>query len=225
MERNVTEKKAGSGRFSYPVGKFGCYTSKYILMKYRRQRRSLAKPNSRYACRSKFQKYLTALLILGVIFLNIKKVFMDFSVDVEYAITMFYRLAMGDHMFSQMWEPHQTSAFLLAFFIKIWMSALGTTTGLVIYLNTVSLLVKSTVTLFFYKPLKTTYGEKLLRYWEQNPDKFPDVVVVDCWFGNLNVDENSWIMQWIYEEFGADSYEDGTYQRYYRRQKNDTQIQ
>lgn len=70
-----------------------------------------------------------------------------------------------------------------------------------------------------------TYSEKLLRYWEQNPDKFPDVVVVDCWFGNLNVDENSWIMQWIYEEFGADSYEDGTYQRYYRRQKNDTQIQ
>lgn len=193
MKSIVTEKKARSDRFSYPVG-----------------------------C---FQKYLIAALILGVIFLNIKKVFMDFSVDVEYAITMSYRLAMGDHMFSQMWEPHQTSAFLLAFFIKIWMSALGTTTGLVIYLNTVSLLAKSTVTLFFYKPLKTTYSEKLLRYWEQNPDKFPDVVVVDCWFGHLNVDENAWIMRWIYEEFGEDSYEDGTYQRYYHRQKNDTQIQ
>lgn len=60
-----------------------------------------------------------------------------------------------------------------------------------------------------------TYNEKLLRYWEQNPDKFPNVIVVDCWFGHLNVDEDSWIMQWIYEEFGADSYEDGTYQRYY----------
>lgn len=122
MKSIVTEKKARSDRFSYPVG-----------------------------C---FQKYLIAALILGVIFLNIKKVFMDFSIDVEYAITMSYRLAMGDHMFSQMWEPHQTSAFLLAFFIKIWMSALGTTTGLVIYLNTVSLLVKSVVVLFFYKTLK-----------------------------------------------------------------------
>lgn len=129
MERIVTEKKAGSGRFSYPGGKF--------------------------------QKYLTAILILGVILLNIKKVFMDFSVDVEYAITMSYRLAMGDHMFSQMREPHQTSAFLLAFFIKIWMSALGTTTGLVIYLNTVSLLIKSVTALFFYKTLKRYCDHKL----------------------------------------------------------------
>lgn len=62
-----------------------------------------------------------------------------------------------------------------------------------------------------------TYDENLLRYWEQNPDKLPNVAVVDCWFGHLNVDEDSWIMQWIYEEFGADSYEDGTYQRYYRK--------
>lgn len=62
-----------------------------------------------------------------------------------------------------------------------------------------------------------TYDEKLLRYWEQNPDKLPNVVVVDCWFGHLNVNEDSWIMQWVYEEFGADSYEDGTYQRYYRK--------
>ena len=147
MERNVTEKKARSGRFSYPGGKFGCYTSKYAL-------RNIAGKASDIHEEGKFQKYLTALLILGVIFLNIKKVFMDFSVDVEYAITMSYRLAMGDHMFSQMREPHQTSAFLLAFFIKIWMSALGTTTGLVIYLNTVSLLIKSVIVLFFYKTLK-----------------------------------------------------------------------
>lgn len=62
-----------------------------------------------------------------------------------------------------------------------------------------------------------TYNEKLLQYWEENPDKFPDVVVVVCWFGQLNVDKDSWIMQWIREEFGENSYIDGTYQRYYRK--------
>lgn len=62
-----------------------------------------------------------------------------------------------------------------------------------------------------------TYDERLLQYWEQNPDRYPTVVAVDCWFGHLNVDEDSWIMQWIYEEFGADSYEDGAYLRYYRK--------
>lgn len=62
-----------------------------------------------------------------------------------------------------------------------------------------------------------TYDEKLLLYWEQNPDRRPNVVAVDCWFGHLNVDEDSWIMQWIYDEFGLNSYEDGTYLRYYRK--------
>lgn len=69
-------------------------------------------------------------------------------------MTMSYRLAMGDHMFSQMREPHQTSAFLLAFFVKIWMWATGTTTGIVLYLNAVSLLIKLLVVLFLYNTLK-----------------------------------------------------------------------
>lgn len=61
------------------------------------------------------QKGLPFLLILGILLVNLKKMFVDFHIDVEYAVTMSYRLAMGDHMFSQMREPHQTSAFLLAF--------------------------------------------------------------------------------------------------------------
>lgn len=101
-----------------------------------------------------WQKWLPAILILGVIFVNIKKMLVDFHIDVEYAVTMSYRLAMGDHMFSQMREPHQTSAFLLAFFVKIWMWVTGTTTGLVLYLNAVSLVAKLLVVLFFYHTLK-----------------------------------------------------------------------
>lgn len=104
--------------------------------------------------RQNSQKYFFILLALGVFFLNMKRIFMDFDTDVEYAITMSYRLAMGDHMFSQMREPHQTSAFLLAFFIKIWLLITGTTTGLVIYLNMISLLIKYLVVLFFYNTFK-----------------------------------------------------------------------
>lgn len=99
----------------------------------------------------RFQKWLSVILFLGVAFLNVKKMFMDFDIDTEYAITMSYRLAMGDHMFSQMREPHQTSAFLLAFFIRIWMSTVGTTTGLVMYLNIVSLAIKFIIISFFTK--------------------------------------------------------------------------
>ncbi|MCM1056264.1 MAG: hypothetical protein NC517_01460 [Firmicutes bacterium] len=60
-----------------------------------------------------------------------------------------------------------------------------------------------------------TYNEKLQRYWEKNPEKYPNVVVVDCWYGELNVAGDSWIMQWLENEFRADRVIDGKYWRYY----------
>ncbi len=61
-----------------------------------------------------------------------------------------------------------------------------------------------------------TYDEKLLEYWEKYPEKYPDVIIVECWFGNLKVDEDSWIMQWLEEEYPECKYADGKYWRYYR---------
>ena len=43
-------------------------------------------------------------------------------------------------MFLQMWEPHQTSAYFSAFFIRIYMALFRTTTGIVVYLNTVGVI-------------------------------------------------------------------------------------
>lgn len=62
-----------------------------------------------------------------------------------------------------------------------------------------------------------TYNEKLLRYWELNPDKIPNVVIVESMEGHLAVSEDSWIMRWINEEFGEDAYVDGSFIRCYRR--------
>lgn len=61
-----------------------------------------------------------------------------------------------------------------------------------------------------------TYDEKLLTYWEMNPWKEPNVVVLDCWFGEPRIHEDEWIMKWIREHF--DSYVDGRYVRVYRRE-------
>ena len=62
-----------------------------------------------------------------------------------------------------------------------------------------------------------TWDEQLLEYWELYPDKQPDVVAVQCWYGELSVDENSWVMQWLEAEYGAESVQDGTFWRFYRR--------
>ncbi len=53
------------------------------------------------------------LTILAVL----KCCFVSFDIDEAYAIAQSYRLAIGDHMFSQMWEPHQMSSFGAALFI------------------------------------------------------------------------------------------------------------
>lgn len=60
-----------------------------------------------------------------------------------------------------------------------------------------------------------TFSEKLLEYWGRNPDKVPNVVVVECWFGDWKVEEDSWVMQWLKNDFGMEYYMDGKYQRYY----------
>lgn len=62
-----------------------------------------------------------------------------------------------------------------------------------------------------------TFDETLLDYWERNPDKYPDVIAVMCWYGELQWDQDSWIMHWIEEEFGATQVIDGKYFRYYIR--------
>ena len=64
-----------------------------------------------------------------------------------------------------------------------------------------------------------TYNEEMLQYWAQYPDKYPDVLAVDCWFGELHVPESSWIMQWINEKYIPYETVDGTYWRFYRMVK------
>lgn len=47
------------------------------------------------------------------------------------------------------------------------------------------------------------YDESLLEYWEINPDRYPDVVVVESWFGDTPMyDEDTFIIQWVENEFG-----------------------
>ncbi len=63
----------------------------------------------------------------------------------------------------------------------------------------------------------TSYDERLLTYWECYPEKRPEVIVVDCWYGQLMEPEESWIMKYIETEFGYTSVKEGRYVRMYFR--------
>jgi hypothetical protein len=62
-----------------------------------------------------------------------------------------------------------------------------------------------------------TYSENLLKYWEIYPDKYPDVIAVSCWYGDLQVAIETWIMNWIETKYQPSTYADGTFWRFYRR--------
>ncbi len=113
---------------------------------------------------TKQKRYIFILLLLGVLAVNIKRIFMDFEIDAEYAIAMSYRLATGDKMFLQMWEPHQTSAFLSALFIRIYLGLFHTTTGIVVYLNSLGVICKLAVTGILYRTLKGDVSGRVLGY-------------------------------------------------------------
>ena len=98
--------------------------------------------------------WIPAVLVLGTILVNIKSILSDFDVDSQYALVMAYRLAQGDRLIAQMWEPHQTSAFLCALLVRIYLILFGTTTGVVLYLHLMGVILKAICTYGLYKTLK-----------------------------------------------------------------------
>ena len=57
------------------------------------------------------------------------------------------------------------------------------------------------------------------RYWELNPDKYPDVVAVAAYEGEISYDlrANPLIMEWVEEIYRPARFVDGTYWRFYYR--------
>lgn len=96
----------------------------------------------------------TILIAIACVFL----VFTNISYDAEYQMGMAYRVIKGDKMITQMWEPHQTSAFLCAILMKIYMVLTGTTTGIVLYLQIAGLAIRGGIAFLFYKAVKKIAG-------------------------------------------------------------------
>lgn len=101
----------------------------------------------------KKQRWILGILGIMIIGLQLKLIFTEINVDTEYAIAMSWRMMQGDFMFKEMWEPHQTSAFLLAFIMKIYLMITGTSEGIVLYINVVGSAIHCLVSWCIYQAL------------------------------------------------------------------------
>lgn len=99
---------------------------------------------------------ITKLLFFCIaVIVNIKSIFVDYNSDVGYAVAMSHRLLKGDGMFYKMWEPHQTSAFLIAGFMNIYEKVFHTRDGIVICLHFIGFLLFCLTAFFLFKTMVT----------------------------------------------------------------------
>ena len=101
------------------------------------------------------QTQLYLFLIILSVLASFKMIFFAVGLDEEYQLVMAYRNVRGDRLFLDMWEPHQSSAFLCALLMKPWLALFGTT-GVVLYLRICGTLLHLGISLYLYKVLKAT---------------------------------------------------------------------
>ena len=97
----------------------------------------------------------------------LKNLFVGADTDEGYGIVLGYRLAMGDRLLLEMWEPHQTSAIFTSLFISPFLRLTGGVKFLVIYLRAIYFVIHGAVTYFVYRTFRTCifHGEKRNALW------------------------------------------------------------
>lgn len=106
--------------------------------------------------RKKVNPLNIALFLIGVavsLFATYKTIYYGCDIDESYAITLSYRLVMGDHLFKEMWEVHQSSAIFMAPFIWIYRHVAGNTIGMVVYLRAVGCVIQFLMSLALFHSL------------------------------------------------------------------------
>lgn len=104
----------------------------------------------------KNKKFWKIICILAIIAYTAKNLFIGADTDEGYGIMVGYRLAMGDRLLLEMWEPHQTSAIFTAVFIRLFVMLTGGVNYLNLFLRLVFFPIQACVSVFLYKTIRRT---------------------------------------------------------------------
>ncbi|MBR6316521.1 MAG: hypothetical protein IKR58_05925 [Lachnospiraceae bacterium] len=105
------------------------------------------------------EKAVLAAFILLSVAATVTKLLVGFDIDEGYAVAMPFRLIMGDALFAQMWEIHQTSSFLPALVMWPYLAIRGSTDGIVLYLRIVSLLIHLLMSILVWYVLRQVISD------------------------------------------------------------------
>lgn len=137
-------------------------------------------------------RYIFVIFVLMAAFCGLIWSFTNVSYDVEYQIAMAYRLIKGDKMFLEMWEPHQTSAFLPAVLMWIYLKLFHTTMGIVVYMQICGMIIRGGLAFLLYRMMRDDAGEAVaygmaLFYFMVSPKDYasPEFGNLQLWFSTL----------------------------------------
>ena len=99
-------------------------------------------------------------IILGIVLLVLsvigawRTVYFSADIDESYALTMAVRIARGDRMFVDLWEPHQMSALLYVPFVLCYRWVTGGMTGSLVFMRQAGILIQLFMSIRLYCFLK-----------------------------------------------------------------------
>ena len=102
-----------------------------------------------------FRIFLGAIIIVAGL-VSVKRIFIGLDIDEQYAVALTYRIARGDMLLKQVWEPHQTSALITLFPVWLFMKLTGSSDHLLLFLRGISVLIQGAVALYWF----ITFREK-----------------------------------------------------------------
>lgn len=78
--------------------------------------------------------------------------------DEQYAVALAYRIARGDLLIREIWDPHQTSAIFPALLIKAFRLFVKDNSFLLLYLRAAGVLLQAGAAFLWYRTMRTRYG-------------------------------------------------------------------
>ncbi len=99
-------------------------------------------------------KAAEAVLAVLTVLSFLKGIWISLDLDESYAVALGYRMAAGDRLVRDMWEPHQFSGFLAALFTAIHVRIWGSTEYLIVFLRAAGVLIHTGMGLALYHQLR-----------------------------------------------------------------------
>ena len=102
---------------------------------------------------------LLVLFLFTAAMVTVKRLFFGLDIDEQYAVTLAYRIAKGDMLLKEIWEPHQTSALIMALPVWIFIKITDGTAYLGLFLRLIGIAIQTLTAMLWFTVFRGKCGK------------------------------------------------------------------